>query len=433
MRRSGPPRDIHDEPYLRYQSMTCIRRLLPMVRPFVMRKTNCTAFRMVLEISRTLVEAPSSKRIPLHPPQSIRPLLSLVNCFHLQPMTKRVTCREIAQALGISHSSVSLALRNHPSLPEKTREKIQNKAQEMGYRPDPALSALNAYRQNKKGVKYQSTLAWVSAYQDANFANSEIQRYFLGASERAQELGYTIECFWLPDRNSWRQLYRTLKARGISGVFFPYPGIHRTPPDWHSFPWEEFSVVAIGELPGIEFHLVVNDQYRAGFTAVGELYKLGYRNIGLIMPWSFAVNTEFHFYGGYASACAQFGVKQQILLGSNGETAGKFQTKTAQWIRKKKPDVIIASQDGDILPTLKQLGLVYPKDIAVAFLAYSPDFPEIAGIEQNGWQAGAVAANQLVELVRCNERGLPQFPRRALVEGIWMPASSAPSRKTAEI
>lgn len=43
-------------------------------------------------------------------------------------------------------TTVSLALRNHPRLPEKTRHRIQKLAKEMSYRPDPVLQALVAYR-----------------------------------------------------------------------------------------------------------------------------------------------------------------------------------------------------------------------------------------------------------------------------------------------
>ena len=41
---------------------------------------------------------------------------------------------------------MSLALRNHPRLPLETRERIRSLAEKMGYRPDPFLRALVAYR-----------------------------------------------------------------------------------------------------------------------------------------------------------------------------------------------------------------------------------------------------------------------------------------------
>jgi len=47
------------------------------------------------------------------------------------------TVRLIAETCGYSRSSVSLALRGDPRLPEATREKILRVARELGYRPNP--------------------------------------------------------------------------------------------------------------------------------------------------------------------------------------------------------------------------------------------------------------------------------------------------------
>jgi LacI family transcriptional regulator len=59
---------------------------------------------------------------------------------------KRVTVYDIAEKLGVSHVTVSLALRNHPSISEKRRVQVRKLADEMGYAPDPHLAALAAYR-----------------------------------------------------------------------------------------------------------------------------------------------------------------------------------------------------------------------------------------------------------------------------------------------
>ncbi|MGK0236799.1 MAG: LacI family transcriptional regulator [Candidatus Pelagisphaera sp.] len=56
--------------------------------------------------------------------------------------------KDIAAKAGVHQTTVSPALGNHPSLPKKTRDRIQGLAKEMDYQPDPALSALIAYRQS---------------------------------------------------------------------------------------------------------------------------------------------------------------------------------------------------------------------------------------------------------------------------------------------
>src|SRR5688572_23410766 len=48
-------------------------------------------------------------------------------------MTRKIQLRDIAHAVGVSATSVSLALRDDPRISEPTRKRVQGKAQEMGY------------------------------------------------------------------------------------------------------------------------------------------------------------------------------------------------------------------------------------------------------------------------------------------------------------
>ncbi len=58
----------------------------------------------------------------------------------------RITQRDIARHLGVHVSKVSLALRRHSSIPADTRERVEKAARDLGYRQDPALTALMAFR-----------------------------------------------------------------------------------------------------------------------------------------------------------------------------------------------------------------------------------------------------------------------------------------------
>src|SRR5258708_3707224 len=61
--------------------------------------------------------------------------------------------QDIAEKAGFSKATVSLALRNHASIPEPTRELIQTLAAEMGYRPNPLVSALMTYRRTSQPTR----------------------------------------------------------------------------------------------------------------------------------------------------------------------------------------------------------------------------------------------------------------------------------------
>src|SRR5471032_574858 len=97
---------------------------------------------------------------------------------------KRVTLRDLAKKIGVSHTTVSLALRNHPSINPARRQQIKRLAEKEGYRPDPFLSALSVYRLQKRPASFHSTLAWVNRWNPPQSLRrlKEFDAYWRGAA-----------------------------------------------------------------------------------------------------------------------------------------------------------------------------------------------------------------------------------------------------------
>src|SRR5690606_27714546 len=57
-----------------------------------------------------------------------------------------LTLADVARVAGVHPTTVSLALRDHPSIPSETRARIRAVAKELGYRRDPLLDAFNFHR-----------------------------------------------------------------------------------------------------------------------------------------------------------------------------------------------------------------------------------------------------------------------------------------------
>jgi LacI family transcriptional regulator len=77
-------------------------------------------------------------------------------------MKTRITLRDVAHRSNVHVSTVSLALRNSPRLPEDTRVRVQAIAKEMGYAHDPLLDALLAYRDSARRQSNPAVLAYVT-------------------------------------------------------------------------------------------------------------------------------------------------------------------------------------------------------------------------------------------------------------------------------
>ncbi|MDQ8201882.1 LacI family DNA-binding transcriptional regulator [Pelagicoccus sp. SDUM812003] len=213
----------------------------------------------------------------------------------------RVLMKDVAKEAGVHQTTVSLALRNHPSLPKSTRERIQKLANEMGYRPDPALSALVAYRQATKNQPSEQVIAWIINVKDPRRVSEQhVHRQLMeGATKRAQELGYKLDVFWYgKEYKDSKSLNRVLKARGIQGVIFGAFDHHDDEP--FELEWDLFSVVKINPLPRLlSFDCILCNQIDAVRKALSEASRLGLKRIGLAVSEFEEINKHFTFAAGF--------------------------------------------------------------------------------------------------------------------------------------
>src|SRR5687767_1931302 len=99
----------------------------------------------------------------------------------------RISMRDLAARLGVTHVTVSMALRDNPRVSPATRERVKKLADELGYRPDPMLSALATYRGNKSASGIHSAVAWINAWERPEDLRGykEFDLYWQGATECA--------------------------------------------------------------------------------------------------------------------------------------------------------------------------------------------------------------------------------------------------------
>ena len=66
-----------------------------------------------------------------------------------------VSLKDVAKRCGVSTATVSKALNGHSDIGEKTRIRIKEAAQEMGYFPNAAARALKTNRSYNLGVLFK--------------------------------------------------------------------------------------------------------------------------------------------------------------------------------------------------------------------------------------------------------------------------------------
>ncbi len=337
------------------------------------------------------------------------------------------TLAEIAAKAGVSIMTTSLSLRSRPGPSEATRARVLAVAKEMGWRPNPLVSAYQAQVRARRRPGFQANLAWINEHEEPGYWRSQTwaRGYLEGARERAAALGFGLEEHHVPRSDPHprkaARLVRTLEARGVRGVLLPWP----TDPAQADMDWGGFAVATIG--PGLHprdhvrrrsgprFHGARPDIFRNFALAWRELHARGYRRIGLVLD---ADND--HLAEGAQRACLLMeehdarrpeGFPEPLVLPvMNASTHPVFR----RWLREQRPDVLLTYNAvfmREALPAGRRL------DFAKLNLEDGPI--GAAGIDSRHEVVAAAAVDLVVGQIYRNESGPPLAPYEIVVAGEW--------------
>ncbi|WP_232766556.1 LacI family DNA-binding transcriptional regulator [Geminisphaera colitermitum] len=343
----------------------------------------------------------------------------------------------IAVRAGVHFSTVSLALNNHPSIPLATRERLQSLAEEMGYRPDPVLASLVAYRQQQKKKRDHGVLAWIDNWPAATGMAHERARHIYpalweGASARAGLRGWKLEEF-CPSRQGMTAaaFCRMLRTRGIDGLLVaPMPGAGGE----LEMEWEAFSAIAIGNtMTSPHLHRVMPHHVHNMQAIMRELGALGYRRPAFVLDQTINERTRHYWTAAFLDAQLRLPKARRLeplLLPFDAAATGRG--VLMEWIRRVSPDVLIASRADEVVAWLRGTGLRVPEDVGVASAAFLTETwkpgqcspTDTAGIDERFDSIGATAIDTLVGLIHRHERGVPEEAMHILIEGRWHPGRS---------
>ncbi len=336
----------------------------------------------------------------------------------------QVTHAQIAKIARLSRSTVSRALQNHPAIPEKTRQRVQKLAEKLGYRPNPLISALMASRRKPappaSAIPIAMLTAWPFSCDVAKAA--PIQRLLRGAAERALELGYHLEEFWINEPGvTHERLSQILINRGVVAILLaPLPDNHAE----IQLDWNHFSVAAFAPSANFPlFHRASHFQFGGACLALEEVHRLGYRRPGLVLSTRAAQHIRDQYLGGMA-AIEKRGIFQGkipwlVLAEENPEAL-------RAWLKRHEPDVIVGD-DSRTVEWLKKIGNAIPRKMAFAHLDRPPG-NEFGGVDQIRELIGRSAIDLIVAQIYRNERGIPPYAKDTQLTGVWVNGQSVPSR-----
>ena len=327
-------------------------------------------------------------------------------------MPHRPTLADIAYAAGVSKATVSLALRQDPRIPAKTRDRIRAVAQGLGYQPDPAIANMSAYRWPKKQQARQLKIAFVST------GSVYDQGVAFGIQQQAERSGYAWEIYDLGPMG-WKEPFgRILHSRGFNGMIIGQV-VHGggTSIDWDQCQHIPAVACCIGrELPPIH-HCYVH-YFQGVRMAYQQLRARGYRRIGTVL---------FSHHPPYPDDVQRHSAalyEHRIAPGEGPEIpplidAGFDRVDLVyHWFRRHRPDAIISFHDG-VYWMLREAGLRIPEDLG--YVSLQPeDRYQSSGIDWRLDQLGIAAMDLLDTLVRLDQKGLPELPQVKSIIPAWI-------------
>lgn len=332
----------------------------------------------------------------------------------------RPTHRTIAGVAGVSIATVSLALRNHGSIPAKTCRRIQGIAERLGYRPDAQLVRLMAHVRQSRRVTPTATIGVLTAYEEKSpwRRNAYLERVYRGLETRAERLGYRLEEHWLTEPGMPPgRLRQIMLARGIEGLLIVGT------PTWVEkleFDFDRFACATIGYSIRQGFHRACQHQYQEMFQVLRHLGSLRYGRPGLVLSADTDERTLHHYSSAFGWVQQRWPARERVpILTAEPIEAGIF----GAWFEKHRPGVVIAQSPGVsvIREWLRRLGAPVPAKCGLISLDVDLSLsPTATGIRQDYESVAAAAVDLVVAQLLRNERGLPVVPKTTLIEGTWV-------------
>ena len=309
-------------------------------------------------------------------------------------MGKEVTILDLAKELEISIATVSRALNDDPVVSKKTKKKVFDLANELGYRHNRFAANLRQQKTHTIGVLVHEL--------NSNFITSVLS----GIETITTEAGYDIiithsnESFAKEKANALNLFHKRVDGVIASLSFDTTDLAHFEPFSRKGIPVVFFDRVEENS----DTIKVVIDNYRAGYLATLHLLDQGCSRVAIVTA-SLKRNVYAQRYRGYIDAQYDRGLsieENRVMIKDLSEQSG-IECALQLMHMKPMPDGVFITNDfvaAQCMRTLKEHGVRIPDDIAV--VGFNNDAisrivePTLSTINYPGIDLGKIAAKNLI-------------------------------------
>lgn len=309
----------------------------------------------------------------------------------------KLTIRQIARLSGVSRSTVSRVINDHPNVSPQTREQVLQVVAETGFRPDPIARSLSSRRADIIGLVIP--LAIQSLFEDPFFP-----RLMQGISRGCNSHDYTLTLFLLHSLEEEAELYARISRRQLlDGVIVT--ATQGGDPLIPQLIDNQIPFVVHGRHEDSRVSFVDVDNVTGAYTAVTHLVRLGRRRIALIAGPLGSLAAEDRKQG-YLNALQERRVPVDESLIVHGDFTETSSHEAMQRLLPYEPDAVFVASDTMALGALRALreaGKRVPDDVALVGFDDMPQAatadPPLTTVRQPIQRAGVLAVEMLIDIL----------------------------------
>jgi LacI family transcriptional regulator len=308
-----------------------------------------------------------------------------------------LTLEEIAKRAGVSRSTVSRVVNNHPSVSDQVRERVWSVIEETGYQPHAAARSLVTRRTRTIGAIIPHAVMTL-------FIDPFFPLLLSGITETCNDHGYYLMLSLFNGPATEEELYRRQVHSGhLDGVIVASTRIDD--PLIPTLLDDNVPCILVGRHPDSRAGYVDFDNVAASRMAVEHLIRVGHRRIATVTgPLSMASGQDR--LAGYCQALEAHRIPVEEALIVEGDYTEGGGAMGMQRLLSASPTAVFAASDTMALGALKALreaNLRVPQDVA---LVGFDDIPVAAALEpalttvrQPIERLGSMAAELLLNLL----------------------------------
>lgn len=317
-----------------------------------------------------------------------------------------VTIKDVAQLAGVSPSTVSRVISDHPKISPATKKRVRDAMNKLDYHPNIMAKSLVS--------KNTNTIGLVLPYSSDNlFINPFFSEVLRGMLAYANNKNYDL--LLSSARNQSEELEainRMVLGRRIDGVVLMSPS--RDDVIVKKLKGYDFPFVLLGR--SLEYPDVLsvnNDNIKAAFDLTNHLLLQGHQKIGIVTGNSELVVSADRF-SGFEQALRQAGysLNPDWVLSAEMLEKNAYHTISMLMNAEDRPTAILVIDDVNAISLIRELteiGFRVPDDISVAGFnnIYMSEMsnPPLTTIDVGIYQLGYQTIQHLIR--RLNGENLP--------------------------